>query len=140
MTTIATDGWSLAGDGRSTNGDAVSDTDRRKVFPLEDGSIIGISGRTRDGERAARALLANPSDHGDAKGDYTLLRLHRNGRVEVYEGSLSDPIKARPPYAIGSGWVPAVAAMRAGAEPKAAVKIAASLDVFTGGKITSYSR
>jgi ATP-dependent protease HslVU (ClpYQ) peptidase subunit len=49
-------------------------------------------------------------------------------------------MRVKPPYAIGSGWREAVAALRAGASPAMAVKIAATIDVYTGGKITSYSR
>lgn len=140
MTTIATDGDALAGDAQSTNGDSITGESRRKVFPLPDGSIIGAAGRTRDAERAARELLDNPRDPAKMSGDYTLLRLHRNGRVEVYEGELTSPIRVTAPYAIGSGWVAAKAAMMAGADAREAVRIASKIDVYTGGKITSYSR
>lgn len=40
--------------------------------------------------------------------------------------------------AIGSGWEYAMGAMAAGCSAKQAVKIAASLDIYTGGKIRTY--
>lgn len=138
MTTIATDGYSLAGDGRSTRNDSVTGRDRIKVVPLPDGSIVGGAGRTADSERAMRHLLAE--DSGDVKGEYVLLRLFKNGKVATYEGSLLSPIATKAPQAIGSGSDVAMGAMLAGADARTAVQIAAKIDVYTGGRITSYSR
>lgn len=139
MTTIATDGYSMAGDGRSTRGDAISGGDRKKVYKLSDGSLIGAAGRTRDAERAIRALTANPAKPEEVRGDYTLMRLYPDGSIWVHEDTLTAPIKVQPPFAIGSGWTPALGAMMAGATSREAVKIASKIDVHTGGKITSYS-
>lgn len=139
MTTIATDGVWLAGDGRSTRGDAISGGDRKKVHKLPDGSIIGAAGRTRDAERAVRALMNNPFKPEEVRGDYTLMRLYPDGDLWVHEDTLTAPMKMKTPFAIGSGWVAALGAMLAGADAKQAVKIASKIDVHTGGKITSYS-
>lgn len=138
MTTIATDGFALAGDGRSTRNDSVTGRDRIKVIPLLDGSIVGGAGRTADAERAMRHLLAD--EPGDVKGDYVLLRLFPNGKIATYEGSVLSPIFMKAPQAIGSGSDIAMGAMLAVAAAKEAVQIAAKIDVYTGGKITSYSR
>lgn len=140
MTTIATDGKLMAGDGRSTRGDIVSGGDRKKVFRLPDGSIIGIAGRTRDAERAVRSLMADPFAPEEVRGDYHLIRLYPNGQIWSHEDTLTAPIRVKPPYAIGSGSTAAMAAMLAGADATAAVKIATKLDIYSGGKITSFSR
>lgn len=139
MTTIATDGKLMAGDGRSTRGDSISGGDRKKVFQLRDGSIIGIAGRTRDAELAARKFIENPDSPENVRGDYTVVRLYPNGQVWVYEDNTSVAIKVKPPYAIGSGWTTALGALLAGANAAEAVKIASKVDVHTGGKITSFS-
>lgn len=139
MTTIATDGRLMAGDGRSTRGDLISGGDRKKVFKLSDGSLIGLAGRTRDADRAARSLMENPSEPEEVRGDYSIIRLYPNGKVFIHEDTLARPFRVKPPYAIGSGWPAAVGAMLAGADAYEAVKVAAKLDVHTGGKITSYS-
>jgi ATP-dependent protease HslVU (ClpYQ) peptidase subunit len=138
LTTIATDGFKLAGDGRSTRNDSITGRDHIKVVSLPDGSIVGGAGRTADAERALRHLLAEAP--GDLKGDFTLLRLFKNGKIAVYEGTLLSPISMKAPAAIGSGSDAAMGAMLAGADARTAVQIAAKLDVYTGGKITSYSR
>jgi ATP-dependent protease HslVU (ClpYQ) peptidase subunit len=138
MTTIATDGFQIAADGQSTRKDSVTGTNRRKLYPLPDGSFVGAAGRTVDAERAVRVLYEG--GNADAPGDYTLMQLHRNGKVDVYEGSLRAVIRMKPPYAIGSGADVAMGALLAGASAHEAVKIAAKIDVYTGGKITSYSR
>jgi ATP-dependent protease HslVU (ClpYQ) peptidase subunit len=60
--------------------------------------------------------------------------------VEVYEGDLTAALVVKPPFAIGTGRTAALGAMKAGATARQAVEIAAQIDVYTGGKITSYSR
>lgn len=139
MTTIATDGMSLAGDGRATRGDVISGGDRKKVHRLPDGSIIGVAGRTRDAERVVRSLMNNPHKPEEVRGDYTVMRLYPGGELWVHEDTLTAPMQMKPPFAIGSGWVAALGALMAGADSRQAVKIASKLDVHTGGKITSYS-
>lgn len=137
MTTIATDGYAVAGDGRSTRNDSVTGNNRRKVHPLPDGSVVGGAGRTADAERAIRTLTEMTND--EVKGDYALIRLYPSGKVEIYEGSLKSPIRSKAPHAIGTGSDVAMGAMLAGATAQEAVKIAGKIDIYTGGKVTSYS-
>jgi ATP-dependent protease HslVU (ClpYQ) peptidase subunit len=138
VTTIATDGFELAGDGKSTANDSITGLNRKKVWHLEDGSIVGGAGQVRDVYRAVRALAENSND--EAEGDYNLLRLFPNGKLVRYDSSLDTPISVKAPQAIGTGSDVAVGAMLAGASAREAVKIASKVDVYTGGKITSYSR
>lgn len=138
MTTVATDGRLFAGDGLSTRNDSVTRSNHKKVIRLDDGSIIGGSGRTTDIQRAVDALIEGSG--AKASGDFNLLRLYPNGRLELYEGALDAPIRVPPPQAIGTGSDLAMGAMLAGVDAYEAVKIASKVDIYTGGKITSFSR
>ncbi len=143
MTTIATDGKLLAADGRTSAGDVILTNAAKKVQRLPDGSIAGSAGAA-DGGPSAVAALAAALKAGEQPpkyaGDYSILRLLPDGSALYYYDRLDMPIPVSPPFAIGSGKSAALGAMKAGANARQAVKIAAEVDVYTGGKITSYSR
>jgi hypothetical protein len=106
---------------------------------LPDGSVIGESGDADIGIKAIEVLARSLEEGTDVpkfKGDYALLRLMPNGRAFLYWENLF-PVEVQPPAAIGSGGPLARAAMLAGAEPVHAVRIAAQIDVNTGGRIRS---
>lgn len=135
MTTVCTDGRSMASDGLSTANDTVNATNMQKVFKLDDGSVVGIAGCRVDALRAVDALR-----RGDTEfvGDYNLLRLHPGGRVERYDRCLY-PLATQAPAAIGSGGDLALGALEAGASPKEAVRIASRRDAHSGGRIREIS-
>lgn len=58
-----------------------------------------------------------------------------NRQVITYTNGLIPEIYNAPFYCIGSGTSIAKGALMAGATPREAVKVAASLDIYTGGKI-----
>jgi ATP-dependent protease HslVU (ClpYQ) peptidase subunit len=133
MTTIATDGKSMAGDGRECCGDTISGNDFVKVHLLPDGRIVGISGNSYDGD----ALLQWMKE-GGTKPKMKHLRalvLNPDGKVLWHDEHLM-PSEAEPPCAIGSGSDFALAAMDMGASPEEAVAAAAKRNIHTGGKIT----
>jgi hypothetical protein len=101
---------------------------------MSDGSIIGASGQVTHIYKALDAI-ANGTNY---KGNYTLLRLFKDGTLLKYEGCTS-PIPEEVPAAIGSGWVAALVAMDCGLSPKQAIKAAAKRDVYTGGRVTEMS-
>lgn len=134
MTTIATDGRTIASDSRSTCGDIISGSRTKKLHKLRDGSIIGAAGEMTQIYRAIQAI----EDGKNHRGNYTFLRLFPDGTLLKYEGCCS-PIPEEAPAAIGSGWLAALTAMDCGASPKEAVKAAMKRDVYTGGRVTEMS-
>lgn len=134
MTTIATDGRTMAGDGITTSLDIVMRRNAPKVRRLPDGSIFGFAGRTAD----ANAIFGWLAD--GAKGSPPKIKegraliLRPGGRIE-HLGEDGDLIEIEAPAAVGSGGDIALGAMEFGASPKQAVEIAARRDPFTGGRI-----
>lgn len=133
MTTIACDGMSIAGDGRSTtdNGTICENTDV-KVARLQDDSIIGCAGIAHS-LSAVRDFVEND---GPEPKDARALRLYPDGRCEFLSGPYWLP--ASLPAAIGSGIDLALGAMEAGATAEEAVRIACRRDASSGGQITVF--
>jgi len=136
MTTIATDGNSIAADGRMVHRDLIISDDEWKLCDLPDGSIVGAAGDVDDIKAALRVLRENLYADGAApEGDrFTLLRLYPSGAIQHYAGSLNGDF-IDPPAAAGSGAEIALGAMLAGKSPTRAVKIAATRDIYSGGTV-----
>jgi ATP-dependent protease HslVU (ClpYQ) peptidase subunit len=134
VTTVCTDGRTIAADSLMTCGETVSGRKTKKLHRMADGSIIGSAGEMTSIYKALAALEAGKS----YKGSYRFLRLFPNGAILEYEGC-TDPIPGEAPAAIGSGRVVALAALDCGMSPKEAVKIAMKRDVYTGGRVTEMS-
>jgi ATP-dependent protease HslVU (ClpYQ) peptidase subunit len=133
VTTIATDGFAMAGDGQAEAMDTIIAFNRAKIRRLPDGSLFGMAGRSADSETLSRWLI-----EGGKKpklGSLSALRLYPDGRLE-WISELCDPIQIDAPCAVGSGMDYALGAMDAGASPERAVRIAARRDPGTGGAIT----
>jgi len=134
MTTIATDGVTIAGDGRATANGTVSSDQVIKVHRLPHGRAVGSAGEATKGLIAIRALQAGEDLSGlDLEGVY-LVVIDGTNTVQSYEET-ANPLELPTPYAIGSGRDVALGALDAGASPKEAVAIAIKRDVFTGGRI-----
>lgn len=134
MTTIATDGKTIAADGQITAGDIISDMKCRKVFKLSNGRALGVAG-TLSSCDAFRAWFADPSQpQPDLSDDFKAVIIDGTDRVTVYDGQFY-PICLPVPYTIGSGREVALGAMLTGATPKQAVKAAISVDVYSGGTV-----
>lgn len=138
MTTIATDGVTIAADGLSSIGGEVNGLSEQKIV-IEGGLIYALSGTI-----ALRAALiawhqggAKPADvPGMQDADWTLLVIGRNG-LAYFTAKCAYPCKANAPFAIGSGADYASALMHAGFSPKNAIRLIIDkrLDVYTGGDI-----
>lgn len=136
MTTIATDGKSMAGDSRITaRNEWVGDT--IKIHKAKDGRIFGCCGASAD-----RVLFGAHINGENAEpklsDDFSALVLNADGTVDYYYDKLV-PIRYLTPMAIGSGGDFALGAMLAGKSPAEAVGIAALRDLSTGGDITTIS-
>lgn len=137
MTTIAARDGVLAADSVETDvadGDAtwVITHTAKKIFRLPDGSLYGGAGSSEDIWRLYDALRKNQPcpklDHVSA------ILVKPNGKMMLYEGHVWLPIREKF-YAIGTGAPFAFAAMKNGANAKAAAKIGAAMDPFSGGKV-----
>lgn len=136
MTTIATDGKTMAGDGLGNIDGLVTSKARVKVFRLLDGRIFGGAGATED-VAAARNWLNLGGDRPTLT-DFAGLTIDISGAITSYGCALVG-FAMEAPAACGSGMGVALGAMDAGASPQRAVEIAANRDTWTGGTILCLS-
>jgi ATP-dependent protease HslVU (ClpYQ) peptidase subunit len=135
VTTIATDGVSMAGDGQVQDHRSVVVDDRRKVFRLEDGRIVGGAGNSADVASWVEWLAAGKSGECPVVDDaFAALILHRDGSV-LWVDHKGREMPIMLPAATGSGEEIAIGAMDAGASPEEAVAIACKRDIYSGGTI-----
>lgn len=133
MTTIATNGRSMAGDGQADIGDTIMVTNRRKVYRTSQGVLLGCAGRSVDAQRF-RAWFDDRNAAKPRLKEFQALALYADGRLEYWNEDM-EPTEMQAPCSIGSGMDFALGAMMAGADPGEAVRIAATRDPFTGGDI-----
>jgi len=131
MTTIATDGNTIAADGLVVAGTVVSKRNAVKLYRLDD-EIVGLSGKLDECVNYMawyRGESENPPG-----GDIEVVHLREDG---IYTGNAPgyNLFKVDAPYTIGSGEGIAMGAMVAGVSPADAVRIAAKYDIYTGGRI-----
>ncbi len=138
MTTIATDGKSMAGDSMTSAGGEVTML-APKVHRMDNGSIIGCAGDTTDCRAFVRYMREQKGERPSLGENFDALILHPNGNVEWMDHKW-EPLAYTVPNAIGSGGRFAIGAMMAGASPKEAVRIACERDTCSGGPITSMKR
>ena len=133
MTTIATDGKTMAGDSLTS-----AKTERLaygpKIHRAADGSVFGCSGITTKGVKFRR-WMTEGGDKPELGEDFCALSLSPDGKVFYWNDDL-EPIEYLAPMAIGSGADYAIGAMLAGKTPAEAVAIAAMRDSATDGQIT----
>lgn len=138
MTTIATDGKTMAADSRGCANSVIRSDREQKIRRLKDGRIVGFSGTAA----AARTYLNWLEDGGEmpkVDDGFSALVLSMDGTVQVHCND-EMPDDADLPAVLGSGGLLALGAMLAGASPEQAVAIAAQRDPFTGGEIRVLSR
>jgi len=138
MTTIATDGISMAGDGRISEGDMISREDYEKVRRLKDGRIVGFTGNAYNWDAYA-AWLEDGGDVPKVEDQFGCIVLTPEGQVLTYDEHGRSFLESAP-YAGGSGGRFALAAMDLGCSPEEAVQLAIKRDLFSGGKVTVISR
>lgn len=141
MTTIATDGNTMAADGRVTEGSEICRDDYRKVRRLKDGRIVGFSGNSYHDDAFA-TWLENGSKGDVPKGmdaEFCCLVLTPGGDIFTYDQH-GRCFCEKPPYAIGSGRKYARSAMELGKTPIEAVSFACRFDIYSGGEIIALWR
>ncbi|OQS10079.1 hypothetical protein B0T37_10545 [Chromobacterium violaceum] len=139
MTTIAFDGITMAADGRATAEDVILADDLQKLHRLETNRwsgrpvIIGMAGVTRS-VPGALAWIEGLAEQPGENADFAALVWDGERLIMVSDECLT-PESWPAPMAIGSGKIPALAAMRAGANAPRAVEVAITMDVYSGGCI-----
>ncbi|KKC27327.1 hypothetical protein [Sphingomonas sp. SRS2] len=136
MTTIATDGATLAGDGLLCMGEGKVriSLNYTKVHRAGE-SVFGFAGDPSACERFRAWMNGNRDEAFRTSANFAAIILE-NGAVFVVEGDgYFSAVEA--PFAIGSGASFAMGAMAAGADAETAVKIASRFDTITGGSIVA---
>jgi hypothetical protein len=139
MTTVATNGRTIAWDGRIvTQWGLVLANDERKVR-IEDGRVYGIAGGYAVFDALIRwyaegrdPIKLPPSPESEP---WVLLIRELDGRWLWLSQPMPYPHPAPLPYAIGAGGDMAIGAMEAGASPRDAVAIVCRRTVVSGGTI-----
>ena len=135
MTTVAFDGETLAADSLQV-GQCIDQIHSEKI--CQHGSLIaGFAGEVQQGIIALRWLKdqSKPKPSPQDLKEMSALII-RDGKA-YHMSDMCELIPVGKPCAIGSGGEFAMGAMLAGATAIEAVKIAAKLDVNTGGKVRS---
>lgn len=145
MTTLAYRSGVMAADSKTSAGD-VNYARATKIHKLADGSLVGFCGRSTSCERMLEVLkhatLSGGLNHDlfqDCRGAAGLYVEASTGKVYYLEGGKhSGYCELDGDYfADGSGFVAALAAMKAGASAEKAVEIACDLDNNSGGPVVT---
>ncbi len=138
MTTIASDGKTVAADGQETWGSEPVRLDREKL-KLVSGVLYGFTGigALFDPCIAWHGKGADPKEVPEAKGDNNSwgMAVFLPDRVEYFSSNCPYKAEYGYPFAIGAGTDYAMGAMLGGCDPRRAVEIAAEKNIHTGGKI-----
>lgn len=136
MTTIATDGRSMAGDGQCCDHTgSIVNTSKRKVVRLTDGRIAGAAGNSFDIASWIGWLNGGKDGACPVVEDvFVGLILNLDGSVSWVDWKGRETA-APTPCAVGSGQNYALGALEFGASPEAAVAIACRRDPYSGGDI-----
>jgi hypothetical protein len=134
MTTIATDGITIAADTASFFGNILHRKDKTKLV-VRHGRIYTISGTAAILESAIKWHHAG-ADPNDAPkhGDWNLLVIDRDA-ITLFASDVPYPTLVEPPFAMGTGDSLAIGAMDAGCTPEQAVRIAIRRDANTDGDV-----
>jgi 20S proteasome alpha/beta subunit len=137
MTTIATDGKTIAADSYATGDYCIHHV--QKLFDVP-GGILGVAGFIATAVEFVEWLKAENHEIDPPKMEGTsAIMLTHKGEVWFYDETHVPFKNMGPCAAIGSGAQAALAAMHLGYSPRDAVKVAALVDPCTGGTITSLS-
>jgi hypothetical protein len=138
MTTIATDGITVASDSQRVAGSERIDLSTKKI-QKRNGHVFAFTGDFGIFDPAIEWFLTEPRDPEKAPkvskdGGWSLLVMGPH-HVMRYSDTLPYGEPWPYPQAFGSGATYAMAALRLGKSPAEAIELAASLDIYTAGPI-----
>lgn len=136
MTTVATDGKTIAADTQSLNGSGTANK-VTKLWRFKDGSIFGVAGDLQDGI-LAKEWFENGGEKPKLSENFSGL-LIRKGKIFKVENQLA-PWEIQPPASIGTGRDFSLMAMVMGISPADSIHliIQKRLDVGTGGEVHEF--
>ena len=132
MTTVATDGKSMAGD--SQCGNPTIHCEVRKIQRAKDGALLGICGQAFDLAGFLLWYECGMSGEPNVSADFEGLILLPSG-VAICVDEKGRKFEHAVPAAVGSGASVAYGAMDHGATPTEAVAIAIKRDAGSGGPV-----
>jgi hypothetical protein len=138
MTTIATDGVTVASDSQRVAGSERIDLATKKI-QVRGGHVFAFTGDFGCFDAAIDWFLTEPFDPEKAPkvskdGSWSLLVLERHHIMRYSDGvPYGEPYPY--PQAFGSGAAYAMSALRLGKSPAEAIALAASFDVWTAGPV-----
>lgn len=133
MTTIASDGRSIAADRLITSSEQLLG-ETTKVYTAKDGSFFASAGNASDCDCYEAWKKGTLKERPDIECDSFEAMILRKNKVYLVDKNLIE-IEVFTPQAIGSGGNLALGAMLAGATPQEAIEFAAERDLFTGGGV-----
>ena len=136
MTTITYKDGKLCSDSKISYGDGYLPSNFKKIVKIGD-NYYGFCGNLPAIQNAISFLSGN-SELECYEEEVGFLEVKPSGKAfscNVAKGGCVSKIEVKPPVALGSGNVYALAAMLGGASAKEAVKIASKFDHATGGKV-----
>jgi len=136
MTTIVTDGVTVACDGLMTFGAFMASGSQTKIFRANN-EVYGIAGECAADTEIRKWIKGgcSPEDLPDLEErDFSAIRVNTK-KIYYLDQYCFEWLEMKAPFGIGSGGDYAVVALRAGATIKKAVQVAIDSDVYSGGKI-----
>ena len=137
MTTIVASEDFIAADGLRCAGDTIEGLDSRKIV-VERGVVYALCGASvmRGPLIKWHQAGADPDKLPKCgyEGGWALVVIDRDG-IRRYTDKCPYADPARYPYVDGSGYQYALGAVKAGADPAEAVRIACECDVHSGGEV-----
>lgn len=132
-TTIAYDGHLMAADSQRTRGDLKFNSGPKITFVPERQAYVGCAGDVASFPEFLKEFALG--DDFVTPAGIEVLVVFSNGQPKIYVEGSHHPVDMTAPIAIGSGTVAAMAAMLSGKDATQAIGVAATLDIYTGGKI-----
>jgi ATP-dependent protease HslVU (ClpYQ) peptidase subunit len=135
MTTVAYDGYTLAGDSLATYGDTKLDIPIPKVQVLYNNKWKAMAwcGQMSQAEKVKEWIIHSGQEKPETEGCRFML-IDQDNKPWLMDQHLI-PVPLPIPFALGNGENFAIGAMAAGKSAKEAIEIASKYDAFTGGEI-----
>ena len=138
MTTIATDGFTIAADSRGSYGDEWGGDDCDKIR-CRDGYIFAFSGPLAIFDPLIDWFFSGRCSDKLPKTDRTwgFLHVDPDGVIHYTANGTPYPERVTPPFTFGAGQSYALGVLDYGGTPEDAVRVAAKRNYHTGGRIKS---
>lgn len=140
MTTIAWDGKTLAVDSFGTRGNTIVSQRTKKLFvDVGPFKAVAFSGTFQDCQPLLK-WIKEGGDNPSLGESFNIVCISKKGKcITLHDGDSLFFVEEEGLWTSGSGQNIALGALDAGATAIEAVKIACKRDIYTGGKVQSYT-